>query len=377
MVNTTGVSTAWPPARVAVRRTAACSTRSGRSRAARHWQDDDLRSPASGRRPGRPCPITSRSAALDIAVNGRPTDAPPRRHALGHARPNNSRPLAAVTDNVNQAKGDQDPATWMPPYSSAHGRYINEWVAVKLRWRLTVDSAEKSALTSWASNCPNVTITVTRAIWCPASVTAASAVHEVGRYGRPDRVRAGGPRQLTEVAQHLAGPDRIGGVGDRHREVGLVEPVEHPVHLLLVRRGLGFGVSGATTEAARRERNGIPVVETVQLAGIRGVGAGGGPGSAAGIDVGLDRVLVRRVGSVSVPVRVRVQRRRALLAGAIDVAEPVAVVRCVEEQVLVELVFSEAAEWGAAAVDPSKAIRGGEKSMMAPPPTRGVPNCMS
>jgi hypothetical protein len=74
------------------------------------------------------------------------------------------RPLAAVTDNVNQAKGDQDPATWMPPYSSASCRYINEWVAVKLRWRLTVDGAEKSALTSWANSCPNVTITVTRAI---------------------------------------------------------------------------------------------------------------------------------------------------------------------------------------------------------------------
>lgn len=25
------------------------------------------------------------------------------------------RPLVAVADNVNQAKGDQDPATWMPP----------------------------------------------------------------------------------------------------------------------------------------------------------------------------------------------------------------------------------------------------------------------
>ena len=70
------------------------------------------------------------------------------------------RPLAAVTDNVNQAKGDQDPATWMPPYSPARCRYINEWVATKIRWRLTVDTAEKNALTSWANACPNVTITV-------------------------------------------------------------------------------------------------------------------------------------------------------------------------------------------------------------------------
>ncbi|MFG3714549.1 HNH endonuclease family protein [Micromonospora sp. NPDC047730] len=74
-----------------------------------------------------------------------------------------SRALVAVTDNVNQAKGDQDPATWMPPYASARCRYINEWVAVKIRWRLTVDSAEKSALTDWANNCPNVTISGTYA----------------------------------------------------------------------------------------------------------------------------------------------------------------------------------------------------------------------
>ncbi|SCG49548.1 HNH endonuclease family protein [Micromonospora halophytica] len=73
------------------------------------------------------------------------------------------RSLVAVTDNVNQAKGDRDPATWLPPYASARCRYVNEWVATKIRWRLTVDSAEKSALTSWANNCPNVTISVTYA----------------------------------------------------------------------------------------------------------------------------------------------------------------------------------------------------------------------
>jgi hypothetical protein len=74
------------------------------------------------------------------------------------------RDLVAVTDNVNQAKSDQDPAEWMPSYSAAKCRYVGEWVAVKLRWRLTVDSAEKSALASYAGGCSNVTITVTRAI---------------------------------------------------------------------------------------------------------------------------------------------------------------------------------------------------------------------
>jgi hypothetical protein len=68
------------------------------------------------------------------------------------------RPLIAVTDNVNQAKGDQDPAQWMPTLQKC--RYAAEWVAVKLRWSLSVDAAEKSALTSIVSGCADVTITV-------------------------------------------------------------------------------------------------------------------------------------------------------------------------------------------------------------------------
>jgi len=73
------------------------------------------------------------------------------------------RTLVAVTDDVNQAKGDRDPGSWMPPYSSARCRYINEWVAVKLRWRLSVDTTERNALVSWSNACSNVTITVVRA----------------------------------------------------------------------------------------------------------------------------------------------------------------------------------------------------------------------
>lgn len=73
-----------------------------------------------------------------------------------------SRSLVGVTDSVNRSKGDQDPTTWLPTYDKC--RYLREWVAVKIRWRLTVDSAEKSALKSKSSSCTNVTITVTRAL---------------------------------------------------------------------------------------------------------------------------------------------------------------------------------------------------------------------
>jgi hypothetical protein len=71
------------------------------------------------------------------------------------------RPLVAVTDNVNQSKSDQDPAEWMPSYAPATCQYLTDWVADKTRWRLTVDSAEKTKLTSLAAGCTNSTITVT------------------------------------------------------------------------------------------------------------------------------------------------------------------------------------------------------------------------
>lgn len=72
------------------------------------------------------------------------------------------RDLVGVTDTVNQSKGDQDPAEWMPTYQKC--RYVDEWVAVKVRWRLSVDQAEKSTLTSLAASCSNVTITIARAL---------------------------------------------------------------------------------------------------------------------------------------------------------------------------------------------------------------------
>lgn len=71
------------------------------------------------------------------------------------------RSLVAVTDDVNQAKGDQDPTTWQPTYDRC--RYVREWVAVKLRWRLSVDTAEQQALRDVAGGCSDVTVTVTRA----------------------------------------------------------------------------------------------------------------------------------------------------------------------------------------------------------------------
>jgi hypothetical protein len=65
-----------------------------------------------------------------------------------------SRPqLIAVTDNVNQAKGDQDPSTWQPPLSSYRCTYSKMWITVKYNWSLTLQSSEKSALQSMLNTC--------------------------------------------------------------------------------------------------------------------------------------------------------------------------------------------------------------------------------
>ncbi|MEU8760749.1 HNH endonuclease family protein [Streptomyces sp. NPDC048659] len=61
--------------------------------------------------------------------------------------------LIAVTDNVNQSKGDKDPAQWMPPLTSYRCTYARMWVHVKYAWNLSVDPAEKSALQSVLNGC--------------------------------------------------------------------------------------------------------------------------------------------------------------------------------------------------------------------------------
>ncbi|KAI5790471.1 hypothetical protein FPQ18DRAFT_390884 [Pyronema domesticum] len=61
--------------------------------------------------------------------------------------------LIAVTDTVNQAKGDKSPDAWKPPLTSYHCTYARMWVKVKSVWELTVTAKEKSALTSMLNTC--------------------------------------------------------------------------------------------------------------------------------------------------------------------------------------------------------------------------------
>lgn len=70
-----------------------------------------------------------------------------------------SRTLVGVTASYNRSKGDQDVAEWLPPIN--HCRYVKDWVAAKIRWSLTADTAEVAALRDVAAGCTDSAITVT------------------------------------------------------------------------------------------------------------------------------------------------------------------------------------------------------------------------
>jgi len=111
-----------------------------------------------------------------------------------------SRTLVAVTDNVNQSKSDRDPAEWLPQYGKC--RYVREWTAVKLRWSLKVDSAEKSRLAKVAAGCDNVYLTVRKASIGTGSTSGSTTGSNTGSTGTAD------PRYgtCTEAKSHGYGP---------------------------------------------------------------------------------------------------------------------------------------------------------------------------
>lgn len=61
--------------------------------------------------------------------------------------------LIAVSAHSNRSKGEKEPQAYLPPRKSYDCTYMANWVAVKWRWHLKVNSAEKVFLTSHLSTC--------------------------------------------------------------------------------------------------------------------------------------------------------------------------------------------------------------------------------
>ncbi|MER8188185.1 HNH endonuclease family protein [Kitasatospora sp. NPDC094015] len=74
-----------------------------------------------------------------------------------------ARALIAVTAASNRSKADKDPADWLPPAAAYRCTYLTDWVAIKTRWSLSVDTREQQALTDIAAGCTDTDITVTLA----------------------------------------------------------------------------------------------------------------------------------------------------------------------------------------------------------------------
>ena len=70
------------------------------------------------------------------------------------------RSLRAVSAASNRSKSDKDPAQWLPTRTSFRCTYAREWVVVKVRWSLSVDTLERAALKRILTGCPERTATV-------------------------------------------------------------------------------------------------------------------------------------------------------------------------------------------------------------------------
>ena len=82
------------------------------------------------------------------------------------------RTLIAVSGKLNEEKSDSDIAHWQPPGGYMAGcQYVKDWIAVKLRYSLTVDSYENSYLQNQIKICKitDIKVTVLQGFGNPAS----------------------------------------------------------------------------------------------------------------------------------------------------------------------------------------------------------------
>lgn len=56
------------------------------------------------------------------------------------------RALIAVKGGCNGSKRDRDPSDWLPPNRTFWCEYLSEWIAVKIKWGLSIDQDEHDAI---------------------------------------------------------------------------------------------------------------------------------------------------------------------------------------------------------------------------------------
>jgi hypothetical protein len=75
--------------------------------------------------------------------------------------------LLAADGPSNQAKGDGDAATWLPPNKSFRCRYVARQVAVKTKYHLYVTTAERDAISGVLAGCAGEPLPTDRTLPAP------------------------------------------------------------------------------------------------------------------------------------------------------------------------------------------------------------------
>ena len=63
------------------------------------------------------------------------------------------RSLIAVSASTNRSKGARDPQDWWPPEPGYRCQYAADWIAIKTRWKLTMDAAEQRSIDAQLESC--------------------------------------------------------------------------------------------------------------------------------------------------------------------------------------------------------------------------------
>lgn len=191
--------------------------------------------------------------------------------------------LGVVTDDLAAAKGSRDPATWLPP--RARCRYARQWVAVKYRWRLTIDVAERARLRSVLTGaCGATTLRVPRQV-------SQSLITPPGPIPSAPSRPATAVTSTTVTLRWTRSIDDVGVVAyDVHRSR---TPEFAPTAITLV----GVAQTTAFSDAARPSGTGY-----YRVIARDGDGNASAPSSAAEATVvGATSTIVTAVGDIACP----------------------------------------------------------------------------
>ena len=87
----------------------------------------------------------------------------------------NKNALRAIDDSTNSSKGSRGPESWKPTSTSSWCGYATDWASIKIRWNLTVNTAEYNALAEMLDTCDGTTTTPTTTTTTTTTTTAAPA----------------------------------------------------------------------------------------------------------------------------------------------------------------------------------------------------------